>query len=64
MIKAVGIVESECIRERKPAESESTNNNWGSDGYLVKLNWRLLKIPFSPKAHIDDIKDFLPSTKW
>jgi putative restriction endonuclease len=59
-IKAIGIIESNCLSREKPAEFESPNNNWGIDGYFVKVNWRLLPVPLNPKTYINDLKGYLP----
>lgn len=59
-IKAIGVVSMPCINEKKPLEFGNKGANWETDGWLVHIEWLLLKKEFSPKKHISKLSPLLP----
>ena len=60
-IKAIGIIEDAYIEATVPREFGSIGDQWGNDGYLVKVNWTGLSSPFRPKDRVDEFADLLPA---
>jgi hypothetical protein len=60
-IRAVGRVIKECRDHLMPNEFGDVGEQWDKDGWLVKIDWELLKDPVSPKAHISQIAPLLPN---
>ena len=60
LIKAVGLVQSDLIEEKKPEDFKASNKHWGEDGYLIKVEWVLIKKPLHPKTFFDQLKILLP----
>ena len=59
LISNVGIVKDHCQPFPQPATHRKANENWIKQGWLVPVQWVMLKSPFKPKDHIDDIKNLL-----
>ena len=59
-IKAVGVIEARYKEAGVPAEFGTRGNQWDKDGYMVKVVWTRLELPFQPKEHIEEIRDLLP----
>jgi len=60
-IRAVGIVEnthSECDR---PSAFGKTGEQWDKVGWVVPIDWFVLKNPIAPKLHLDAIRPLLPT---
>lgn len=60
-IQAVGIATAAAQDVNKPAEFGSTGATWGTAGWLVPIEWQLLKAPVSPKQHLALIAPLLPA---
>ena len=60
MIRAVGIVETQCAASAIPDEFGRTGEQWNPDGYLVKIFWMELDQPLSPKSVIEQFQHLLP----
>lgn len=62
LVKAIGIATDHATEKGKPKEfGNRVGENWSEDeGWLVPVEWALLKAPVSPKAHIDQIAPLLP----
>lgn len=60
LIRAVGIVESNCLPSAIPDEFGRTGDQWNPDGYLVKIFWLELDQPMSPKSVIEQFQHLLP----
>ena len=61
-VKAIGIAQKQAYVAPKPASFEHTSNNWSQIGWLVEVEFELLKNPFVPKEHLGEIGKHL-STK-
>ncbi|RYZ24577.1 MAG: HNH endonuclease [Chitinophagaceae bacterium] len=59
-IGAIGVVRSPSIPSQRPPEFGKTGQQWSRQGWLVAIEWHVLKVPIVPKDHIQQIKDFLP----
>ena len=59
LIKALGIVISDGIESTRPNEFGIVGEQWDREGWTVKTDWQLLDAPFSPKDHIERIRDLL-----
>ena len=59
-IRALGIVTAEHQERPKPEEFGLTGGNWSAEGWLVPVEWVVLDIPISPKAHLAAIAPLLP----
>lgn len=60
-IKAIGIISDHCIEAAIPPEFGTKGHGWDDEGYLVKITWIALEIPFKPKHHITALNEFIPS---
>jgi putative restriction endonuclease len=60
LVRAVGIVESNCVASAIPDEFGRTGEQWNPDGYLVKIFWLELDRPMSPKTVIEQFQHLLP----
>jgi len=60
-IRAVGVVIAEHQEQPKPEEFGLTGGHWSANGWLVPVEWVVLDIPISPKAHLATIAPLLPS---
>src|ERR1700748_1460181 len=60
LIRAVGIVETNCVASAIPDEFGRTGEQWNPDGYLVKIFWLELAQPISPKSVIELFQHLLP----
>jgi putative restriction endonuclease len=60
-IKYIGVVTANCENAVVPKEFGITGNQWDKNGYLVKIKWKKLDVPFKPKNYIDQLKKLLPS---
>ena len=54
-IKAIGTALEKYSETSRPTEFGSTGEQWGSNGWLVPIDWILLATPFSPKVYISCI---------
>ena len=59
-IRAVGRVTKECQNHLRPNEFGDLGEQWDRDGWLVRVDWKLLETPVSPTAHISQIAPLLP----
>lgn len=59
-IGRIGLVESGAETAPKPPEFGSTGENWGDDGWLVRVNWQPLQQPLVPLDHFGLIQPLLP----
>lgn len=60
-IRAIGVVTAEHQEQRKPEEFGLTGDHWSAEGWLVPIEWVVLDIPISPKAHLTAIAPLLPT---
>jgi hypothetical protein len=60
-IRAVGRVAKKCQDHLRPNEFGDIGEQWDRDGWLVKVDWKLLNTPISPKAQISKIAPLLPN---
>jgi len=42
-ISQLGLVEAAAVTATKPAEFGSAGENWSQEGWLVRVNWQLLR---------------------
>ncbi len=61
VIKAIGYVTSRGTVSPRPDVFGDVGEQWSRVGWIVKIDWLLLDNPFSPKDHIDRIRNLLPS---
>jgi hypothetical protein len=61
LIKAIGVVEENCIEAQIPPEFGQTGEQWNPNGHLVKVNWARLPVPFRPKDNLQHIAALLPT---
>jgi hypothetical protein len=59
-ILAIGIVEKEFESAFRPEDFGETGRQWSENGWLVRIQWHRLTMPFTPKEHIKLIAPFLP----
>ena len=59
-IGRIGLVESAAETAPKPPEFGSTGENWGDNGWLVRVSWQPLQQPLVPLDHFDLIQPLLP----
>ncbi len=57
-IKAIGVVTRQHMQQLKPKEFE--RQGWNQDGWIVPVDWHLLKQSLHPKSFINDIAQWLP----
>ncbi|MCL1048922.1 hypothetical protein L2755_04665 [Shewanella abyssi] len=60
-IRAIGEVVDSCASASKPSEFGSKGDNWNNEGWLVKVKWKMIDIPFRAKDHIAQIRPLLAS---
>jgi hypothetical protein len=60
-IRAVGVVTAEHQEQPKPEEFGLTGEHWSANGWLVPIEWVVLDMPISPKAHLTAIVPLLPA---
>lgn len=60
-IQAVGIATAAAQDVNKPKEFGSAGATWGTAGWLVPIEWQLLRAPVSPKQHLAVISPLLPT---
>lgn len=58
-IMAFGLVSDIFVDAEKPIENGEPENSWNKDGWLVPIIWTILETPFSPKDHIEKIREHL-----
>lgn len=51
-VKGIGLVTKACVAAPKPDEFGSVGDNWDDVGWLVKVEWSMLKKPFRAKDNI------------
>ena len=61
LISQIGLVKAGAISAPKPAEFGPAGESWNQDGWLVRVNWRLLKVPFVPQTFFGLIQPLLPN---
>lgn len=61
-IRAVGVITKEFVHSAVPEDFGVLGTQWAKEGngYLVKVKWHMLDIPFKPKEFITEIRDLLP----
>ncbi|MGA1304234.1 MAG: HNH endonuclease [Cyanobium sp.] len=59
-IRQIGWVEMAAVTEQKPAEFGSTGENWNPEGWLVRVNWQILRQALVPQTFFDLIQPLLP----
>ncbi len=59
-IKAIGVAAAGHREEAKPEEFGSSGDAWGSDGWLVPIEWQMVNQPIVPKTHLETIRPLLP----
>ena len=59
-IGRIGLVEAVAETAPKPPEFGSTGENWGVDGWLVRVAWQPLQKPLVPLDHFGLIQPLLP----
>lgn len=59
-ISQIGLVEKAAATASKPPEFGSTGDYWGSEGWLVRVNWQPLSSPLVPQAFFELIAPLLP----
>src|SRR5205814_1785075 len=60
-IRAVGIVETTHHECDRPSAFGKTGEQWDKDGWVVPIDWFVLKNPISPKLHLDVLRPLLPT---
>ncbi|WP_370682226.1 HNH endonuclease [Comamonas sp. GB3 AK4-5] len=60
-IKALGVATAPHREESKPEAFGATGDVWDSQGWLVPVEWALLRKPLRPKDHLGAIGPLLPS---
>jgi hypothetical protein len=60
-IQAVGRITDPCKVEQRPELFGATGSQWNEKGWLVRVQWTPLSIPFSPKNHLATITPLLPA---
>ncbi len=60
-IKAIGVVERECVESKKPEAFGKDGEHWDKNGYIVRVRWAALDQPFSPKDYLSAIVPLLPT---
>lgn len=60
-IQAIGRVSHKSVDSDCPPEFGVTGEQWGKDGWLVRIEWTLLEKPFRPKEYISSISPLLPA---
>lgn len=59
-LMALGIATSRHRIAQKPEEFGASGSNWDSLGWLVPIEWQMLKTPIVPKQHLGSIGPLLP----
>lgn len=59
-IKTVGIVTTMAQSAEKPKEFGSAGDAWGTDGWLVQVEYEELRNPIKPKEHMGVLASLLP----
>lgn len=60
LIKTVGVVSAPARGAEKPAEFGKAGDAWGTDGWLVQVDYDQLSSPIKPKDHMDVLAPLLP----
>ena len=58
-ISAIGIATSKAYSEPKP-EFGAAGVNWDNEGWMVNVDYNVVDVPFSPRAHIEILRPLLP----
>lgn len=61
LIKALGVSTGAFREEGKPESFGATGDVWAAAGWLVPVEWELLKQPLRPKEHLIEIAPLLPA---
>ena len=59
-IGRIGLVEAKAETAPKPLEFGNTGENWGDNGWLVRVAWQPLLKPLVPLDHFGLIQPLLP----
>ena len=59
-IQQIGLVEAEAVSAPKPPEFGKAGDAWGDDGWLVHINWGMLRQPLIPLNFFELLQPFLP----
>ena len=59
-IRAVGVVEAAHRGCDRPSAFGKTGEQWDKDGWLVSIDWSVLKARIAPQRHLDVISPLLP----
>jgi HNH endonuclease len=60
-IRAVGVVETTHRECDRPSAFGKTGEQWDKDGWVVPIDWFVLKNPISPRLHLDAIRPLSPT---
>lgn len=60
-IRAIGVATSSFQERPKPESFGQAGQNWSDIGWLVPIKWSVLASPISPKSHLAEIKEHLPT---
>ena len=58
-IFSVNEAKSDCVEKSKPTDENF--NDWGDDGWYVKVDYNLMSHPIVAKEHFSEFRDMLPS---
>ena len=61
LISNVGLIEEIATTAKRPEEFGKTGEQWGIDGWLVRVNWSSLEKPLTPKDFFSLIQPLLPN---
>ncbi len=59
-ISQIGLVETAAVTAQKPTEFGATGDNWGEEGWLVRVNWQPLRQALVPQTYFELIQPLLP----
>jgi hypothetical protein len=60
-IRAVGVVEADHRECDRPMAFGKTGEQWDLHGWIVPIDWSVLRFPIVPKFHLDAIRPLLPA---
>jgi putative restriction endonuclease len=59
-ISQIGLIEQAAVTAPKPPEFGTTGENWGAEGWLVRVNWQPLSRPLVPQTFFELLQPLLP----
>ena len=59
-IQSIGIVAKSYNEQGKPSEFGKAGDAWNDIGWIVPIDWQMIKSPLSPKLHLNQIFPLLP----